>query len=88
MSKAIESEKCFDTSLSRLVPTCPTNRKNRGFLRSADVWDSYDQCENPTQTSQTVGNFYDVIGKIGSISTLKVLSQKVPDVGEFYDALM
>ena len=30
-----------------LVPTCPKNRKNRGFLRSSDVWDSYDQCEHP-----------------------------------------
>ena len=29
----------------------------------------------PSQTSQTVGDFYDVIGRIGSIFTLKVLSQ-------------
>ena len=28
-----------------------------------------------SQKSQTVGNFYDVIGRIGIISTLKVLSQ-------------
>ena len=33
----------------------------------------------------SVGDFYDVIGRIGSISTLKVLSQTVPDVGDFYD---
>ena len=39
----------------------------------------------PSQTSQTVGNFYDVIGRIGSIYILKVLSQTVPDVGDFYD---
>ena len=26
-----------------LVPNCPKNRKNRGFLRYSDVWDSYDQ---------------------------------------------
>ena len=39
----------------------------------------------PSQTSQTVGDFHDVIGRIGSISTLKVLSQTVPDVGDFYD---
>ena len=32
----------------------------------------------PSQTSQTVGYFYDVIGRIGSISTLKVLSQTSP----------
>ena len=40
---------------------------------------------SPSQASQTVGDFYDVIGRIGSISTLKVLSQTVPDVGDFYD---
>ena len=66
-----------------LVPTCPKNRKNWGILRSSDVWDSHDQCVNtPSQTSQMVGEFYDVIGRIGSISTLKVLSQTVPDVGD------
>ena len=30
-----------------LVPTGPKNRKNRGFSRSSDVLDSYDQCEHP-----------------------------------------
>ena len=29
-----------------LVPTCPKNRKNRGFLPFSDVWDSYDQWEH------------------------------------------
>ena len=29
-----------------LVPTCPKNCKNRGFLRYSDVWDSYDQWEH------------------------------------------
>ena len=29
-----------------LVPTCPNNRKNQRFLRSSDVWDSYDQWEH------------------------------------------
>ena len=29
-----------------LVPTCPNNRKNRGFLRFSDVWDSYNQWEH------------------------------------------
>ena len=37
----------------------------------------------PSQTSQTVGDFYDVIGRIGSVSTLKILSQTFP--GDFYD---
>ena len=36
----------------------------------------------PSQTSQTVGDFYDVIGRIGSISTLKVLFQMVREVGD------
>ena len=31
-----------------------------------------------SQTSQTVGDFYDVIGRIGSISTLKVLIADIP----------
>ena len=35
--------------------------------------------------AQTVGDFYDVIRRIRSISTLKVLSQTVPDVGDVYD---
>ena len=46
------------------------NGKNRGFLRSSDVWDSYDQCEHCIPDK--VGDFYDVIGRIRSISTLKV----------------
>ena len=35
--------------------------------------------------SQTVGDFYDVIGRIGSISTLEVLIPDIRDVGDFYD---
>ena len=38
-----------------------------------------------SQKSQTVGVFYDVIGRIGIISTLKVLIPDIPDVGDFYD---
>ena len=34
---------------------------------------------------QTVGDYYDVIGRIGSISTLKVLIPDIPDIGDFYD---
>ena len=34
---------------------------------------------------QTAGNVYDVIGRIGSISTLKVHPRRSPTVGDFYD---
>ena len=63
-----------------LVPTCPKNHKNRGFLRFSDVSDSYDQCcgNTASQTSQTVGDFYDVIGRIRSISTSKVHPRQSP----------
>ena len=63
-------------------------------LRIVRIWDFYNlptsgilttSVNTPSQTSQMVGDFYDAIGRIGSISTLKVLSQKVPDVGDFYD---
>ena len=36
-----------------------------------------------SQISQTVGDFHDVIRRIGSISTLKVLIPDIPDVGDF-----
>ena len=58
-----------------LVRTCSKNRKNRknrGFLRFSYVWDSYDQCEHPIPDIPDGRRFYDVIGRIGSISTLKV----------------
>ena len=60
-------------------------------LRIVRICDFYDLPTSgiPTTSvntpSQTVGGFYDVIGRIGSISTLKALSQTVPDVGDFYD---
>ena len=65
-----------------LVPTCPENRKNRGFLRFSDVWDSYDQCEHPIPEGR---RFYDVIGRIRSISTLKVHPRRSPTIEDFYD---
>ena len=52
-------------------------------LRIVRVGDFYDlltseilttSLSTPSQTSQTIGHFYDVIGRIGSISILKVLS--------------
>ena len=60
-------------------------------LRIVRIGDFYDLPTSRILTtsgntqSQTVGDFYDVIERIGSISTLKVLSQTVPDVGDFYD---
>ena len=38
-----------------------------------------------SQTSQTVGDFYDVIRRNGSTSTLKVVIPDIPDVGDFSD---
>ena len=29
-----------------LIPTCPYNHKNGGFLRFSNVWDPYDQWEH------------------------------------------
>ena len=37
---------CVTLRRLSLVPTCPKNRKNRGFLRFSDVSDSYDQWEH------------------------------------------
>ena len=67
-----------------LVPTCPKNRKK--FSRIFTIFRRLGFFETSVNTpSQTAGDFYDVIGKIGSFSNLKVLSQTVPDVGDFYD---
>ena len=41
----------------------------------------------PCQTSQTVGDFYDVIGRIGSISAFKVHPRRSPTIGDFYDGV-
>ena len=67
-----------------LVPTCPKNSKKGDFYDLPTSGILTTSVNIPSQTSQT-GDFYDVIGRIGSISTLKVLSQTVPDVGDFYD---
>ena len=56
-------------------------------LRIARIGDFYDlptsgilttSVNTPSQTSQTVCDFYDVIGRIGSISTLKVHPRQSP----------
>ena len=59
-----------------LVPTCPKNRKNRGNLKDIPTSGTLTTNGNTSsQKSQTVGDFYHVIRRIGIISTLKVLSQ-------------
>ena len=50
--------------------TCPKNRKNQGIVTISG--------NTASQTFQTVGDFYDVIGRIGSISTLKVHPRRSP----------
>ena len=67
MKRQIKSDGCLILLLLSLVPTCPKNLPMSGILTTS--------VNTPSQTSQTVGDFYDVIGRIGSISTLKVLSQ-------------
>ena len=39
----------------------------------------------PSKTSQTVSDFYDVIGRMASISTLKVHPRRSPMIKDFYD---
>ena len=84
---------CAGTSFSMCShdPIFGTN-KNRIFRngsceRALRIGDFYDlptsgilttSVNTPSQTSQTVGDFYDVIGRIGSISTLKLHPRRSP----------
>ena len=61
IKRQIKSSGCLILLLLSLVPNFAKNLPTSGILT--------DQCEHPTQTSQTVGDFHDVIGRIGSIST-------------------
>ena len=63
---------CVTLRRFSLVPICPKNRKNRGFLRFSDILDCYDQWEHRIPGIPDGRRFYDVIGRIGSISSLKV----------------
>ena len=65
-----------------LVPSCPKNRKNRGFLRFSDVWDSYDQCKHPIPDGR---RFLRRDRKSRKHFCFKGTSQTVLDVGDFYD---
>ena len=74
----------------KIVPISRSSRGKAWFplvLRIATIGDSYDfptsgilmtSRNTASQTSQTVGDFYDVIGRIGSISTLKVHPRQSP----------
>ena len=62
------------------------------ILRIVRIGDFYDHPTSgilttsvniPSQTSQTVGDFYDVIGRIKSISTLKVRPRGSPTSAVF-----
>ena len=66
-------------SENRLVGKSIRNGDFYDFPTSGSLTTSVN---TPSQTSQTVGDFYDMIG---GISTLNVLSQTVPDVSDFYD---
>ena len=52
-----------------LVPTCPKNCKNRGFYDLSTSGILTTSANTPSQTSQMFGNFYDVIGRFGNVST-------------------
>ena len=76
--KYILTHYCVTLRCFRLVPTCPKNRKNRRFLRASRILTI-----SGNTASQTVGDFYDVIGRIGSIFTLKVHSRQSPTSAVF-----
>ena len=69
IKRQTESNGCLILLLLSLVPACAKN-----FPTS---WVLTISVNTPPQTSQMVSDFYDVIGRTGSISTLKVLSQTV-----------
>ena len=61
---------------SSVVPTRP---KNLGFFYDFPTSGILTTSGNTaSQTSPTVGDFYDVIGRTGSISTLKVHPRRSP----------
>ena len=68
-----------------MIPTCPTNRKNRGFLRLSDVWDSYDQWEHRIPDIPDGRRFLQRDRNNWKHFYFEGPSQTVPDVGDFYD---
>ena len=68
-----------------LVPTCPKNRKNRGFLRYSDVWDSYDQWEHFIPEIPDGRRFLRYDRKNRNHFYFEGTVPDIPDVGDFYD---
>ena len=61
------------------------NRKNWGFLRFSNVWDSYDQCEDPIPDIPDARQFLRRDRKNRKHFYFEGTSQTVPDVSDFYD---
>ena len=68
-----------------LVLTCPKNRKNRGFLRYSDVWDSYDQWEHFIPEISDSRRFLRCDRKNRNHFYFEGTVPDIPDVGDFYD---
>ena len=68
-----------------LVPTSPENRKNRGFLRYSDVWDSYDQWEYFIPEMPDGRRFLRCDRKNRNHFYFEGTVPDIPDVGDFYD---
>ena len=68
-----------------LVPICPKNRKNRGFLRYFDVWDSYDQWEHFIPEILDGRRFLRCDRKNRNHLCFEGTVPDIPDVGDFYD---
>ena len=65
-----------------LVPTCRKNRKNWGFSRFTDAWDSYDQWEHRIPDGQ---QFLRRDRKNRKHYYVEGPSQTVSNVSDFYD---
>ena len=74
----------YDASENKacMVLTCPKNRKNRGLLRSSDVWVSYDPSEHSIPDGR---RFLRRDRKNRKHFYFEGPSQTFPDVGNFYD---
>ena len=71
--------------VSSLVPTCPKNRKSRGFLRFSDVWNSYDQWEHYIPDFPDGRRFLRRDRKNRKHFYFEGPSETIPEAGDFYD---
>ena len=76
---------CIGAQTLSPVPTCPKNRKNRGFLRFSDLWDSYGQQEHRIPDIPDGRQFLRRDRKSRKHFYFEGPSQTVPDNGDFYD---